>query len=222
MLAMATRILVGTRADLAYTLVDGRNFFHRQWGKYEVPFLDESQKFLIRKTKDNLPGRMSQVIVVWTMGNWTGRNLHKDTPAYHTRRMQYARMLQDLAAPGTNVIFLLYDYIKPTNKNVYKCIGEYGNCKRAGLPEKQCQLPQQTGYSHLACEMDDVLLTILDGLLTAQNRATQVMTNDKQVLKSPEDVEKVETLVKAATGVPPQVDRLQPAIEIAEVPLSWS
>lgn len=217
--SMVTRILVGTQPDLAYTLVDGRNFFHEQWGKHEIPHADEDQKDLIRNIQDCLPKRTSQVIVVWTKANWTARNLHSTKPEYYTRRKQYARMLQPLAAPGTNVIFLLYDFLKPTHQLNYHCLGRWGACKKTNTPVKECQLPQMTGYTHLACEMDDVLLTKLDGLLTAQNRATKVMTNDKQVLKSPADVEKLEQLVAVARAG--GVDRLKPAIEIAEVPLSW-
>ena len=216
---MVTRILVGTKPDLAYTLVDGRNFFHTQWAKNDIPYLEEHQKDLMRSTQDCLPKRTSQVIVVWTKANWTARNLHIDKAEYHTRRRQYARMLQQLAAPGTNVIFLLYDFLKAgsTDYQQSKCAGDWDHphgCKK--VYEKVCRLPNMTGFQHLACEMDDVLLTKLDCLLTAQNRATKVMTNDKQVLKAPADVEKLEQLVAGASG------QLKPAIEIAEVPLSWS
>ena len=217
--SMVTRILVGTKGDIAYTLVDGRNFFHEQFGKHEIPHTDADQDYLIRSTKDCLPARTSQVIVVWTKANWIARNLHSTKPEYYTRRKQYARMLKPLAAPGTNVIFLLYDFLKPLHQNNYQCIGRWGSCKKTTKPVKECQLPQMTTYSHLACEMDDVLLTKLDCLLTAQNRTTKVMTEDKQVLKSPADVEKLEKLVDVAREG--TEDRLKPAIEIAEVPLSW-
>ena len=220
-----TKILNGTDQKLPFVLIDGRNLFFKAAASEPVPKWDE----LIKETKKHLPvstNRAGQVIVVWTMLKW--KEFQCDRTPY--KRQRLAQWLKDLAFYGTNVVFLLVDFDKAKLNQVYykKCSGrvqEDGDGgKSCDIVDKwernvsDCQIAgmRDNERSHLACELDDVLLSALNNRLTKANRVVQVVSLDKSILKNPLDIKAVVGWLNRDAAQDFEME-----VVIAEVPLTW-
>jgi hypothetical protein len=214
-------MLRNTDKQLPFVLVDGRNAFFAQDGKTKEKLTDEWEK-LIGETARCLPASRGQVIVIWTKTAWDNQGC--DNPE---QRKIYANWLKPLAAFDTKVIFLLleYDKKKTNEQRVKKCFGNWvdnppsGRSNCAQKNESQCVLPgmDEGDRSHLACELDDVLLSALHCRLINANRVVQVVSLDKSILKNPVDVNKVVGWLSSEEAV----RKFERAVWTYNVELTW-
>lgn len=207
---------------LPFVLVDGRNLFSKKGATQPQDRWSE----LIGETARCLPSTGGQVIVVWTKLAWKyhGCDINAEN------RKMYANWLKPLAASGTKVLFLVLQFDKKQTDPQYieKCIGNVVKDPGAGgkscdvqytRKEAQCLLPgmAEAERSHLACELDDVLLSALHCRLINANRAVQVVSLDKSILKNPLDVNAVMALLDR----PKAAAEFKQAVWTYEVPLAW-
>ena len=209
-----------------YTLVDGRNIFAP--GKPgELPKFQTNAAAAIAHAAGCLPpDNKSQVVVVWTWLEWTSRELNKSR--FSAMQMQYANALNALREPGTSVFFAMINY---TAKDLFEN-KVYTTCNGPVADEKQQTIVGRTKYKnepfckisnpeepskgmklpeHLACEMDDVLITEMHDELLRNDCAVKVVSDDGGVLKRPEDVAKLKAWVANAGKY------FYPSIKLVEV-----
>lgn len=195
-----------------YTLVDGNNI--------------ATCKPLVGHTKDALnsavaclPDEKSVVVVIWTWKKWKESKLDETNAAGIKRRKQYAANFNALRDPDTNVFFVLlkYEHEKEDAKRVKTLemiLQEGGNISwKHFRNERVCKLPGFEEHDHLACELDDVLLTKFHSELLKQAMSVRVVSADRNVLKMPFEVEKV------GNGVKDAMAELDPSLTLVEVPL---
>jgi hypothetical protein len=114
-------------------------------------------------------------------------------------RRNIAHLFDPLRAPGTSVLFALLVYDKITEVEGRECYGypdAKGTCH--SRETKMCQLKNMQYPSHLACELDDVLLTELHCELTKSGRAVKVVSDDRKVLKTNKEVADLRKWVRKA------------------------
>tara|TARA_B100001057_G_scaffold74433_1_gene68974 strand:+ start:273 stop:953 length:681 start_codon:yes stop_codon:yes gene_type:complete len=166
-----------------YSLVDGNNVIYEQDGNLMLrsELITEADKCLPPETR-------SQVIVVWPQKKWnklgTGDMMTPQT---------FARLFDPLRQ-GTSVYFALVDYPKPNppkDGHVYLPNGfkKY---------QPWCTLPGMRTADHLACELDDAILTELHCAITRNNRCAIAVSGDRRVIKTREDLDKLKGWVDAA------------------------
>ena len=227
------KMIARTAQELPFVLVDGRNLYSNKGAIVPEPKWGN----LIGETKKCLPSSGGQVIVIWTKTAWD----YHDCDKSKERRKAYANWLKPLAANGTKVIFLVLEYDKKETDPKYmdKCIGNApkDESRRNGNPimdprtgerrcdvyfyksENTCVLPGMTEdeRSHLACELDDVLLSSLQCRLVAANRVVQVVSLDKSILKNPLDVKALLALLDRDEAKA----NFEMAVWTYEVELTW-
>ena len=169
---------------MCYSLVDGNNVIReRDDGKYAL------RSSLILEADTCLPpDTRSQVIVVWPQRKWNklGTTDAKMTP------QELARLFDPLRQ-GTSVYFALVDSPKPSLKNEYTWLP---NGKKKA--QMWCRLPGMREADHLACELDDAILTALHCEFTLNNRCALVVSGDRRVIKTRKEMADLGGWVKAA------------------------
>jgi hypothetical protein len=168
-----------------YSLVDGNNVIYEQDDGNLVlrpELITEADKCLPPQTR-------SQVIVVWPQKKWNKLGVGgMMTP------QTFARLFDPLRQ-GTSVYFALVDYpksIPPVQGYVYL---------PNGVKKDQwwCRLPGMQSADHLACELDDAILTELHCAITRNNRCAIAVTGDRRAIKTREDLDKLKGWVEAAS-----------------------
>ena len=185
---------------------------------------------VIEKASECLPHiSNSKVVVIWYWSEWEKRGLHESGPEADRLRKQYAAKFNKLRNPGDSVFFVLLYFNKTgyKHKNINLCRGTVKTKKQCPTdtvkkkvcvwnrlpdPETYCQLPQMTVHKHLACELDDVLLTKFHCELTKNRCAIKVVSADQGVLKSPDDVATLEGWVENANDA-----GFDPSLTLVEV-----
>ena len=169
---------------MCYSLVDGNNVIEElQGGELALRsvLIDEAIKCLPPETK-------SQVIVVWPQSKWDALGTNGNT----------AERLANLFAPlrqGASVYFALVDY--PT-ANLVREEGTVFLPNGAEKDQWWCKLPGMRKADHLACELDDAILTELHCAITKNNRCAIAVTGDRRVIKTREELVKLKGWVEAA------------------------
>ncbi len=168
---------------MCYSLVDGNNVIE------ELPsgelalrsvLIDEAIQCLPPETK-------SQVIVVWPQSKWNALGTNGNT----------AERLANLFAPlrqGASVYFALVDYPTPNPRVPGKVFLPNG----AEKDQWWCKLPGMRKADHLACELDDAILSELHCAITKNNRCAIAVTGDRRVIKTREELDKLKGWVETA------------------------
>jgi hypothetical protein len=171
------------------SLVDGKNLMFTSDAEYHTEFqaIGKQGKDNVDEAVHCIPPEKTQVVVVWTKEEWKRRILDQGDQGFE-RLLKILVTLDPLRADRTNVMFLLLDY---------------------GAVEKQgneyCTLYNNPATnSHLACEMDDLLLTGLHCALLRSGRAVKVVSEDRKVLKTSEEIDLISVWVEQEWGVVPR------------------
>ena len=165
-----------------YSLVDGNNVIYEQGNNFilRTQLINEANKCLPPETR-------SQVIVVWPQFKWDKLGANGMTP------QTFARLFDPLRQ-GTSVYFALVDYPKPNPPKDGHVYLPNGTKKY----QPWCQLPGMQSADHLACELDDAILTELHCAITRNNRCAIAVSGDRRVIKTREDLDKLKGWVDAA------------------------
>ena len=196
-----------------YTLVDGRNIFAPS-GPGQPPRFHPNAPAAIAHAAGCLPpDNKSQVVVVWTWKDWRQRKLNESR--FSAMQMQYANALNELREPETSVFFVMINYADEHfdgPKMYLTCTGpvadENGNFlgRSKNHNEPFCKIRNMSQHEHLACEMDDVLITQMHDELLRNDCAVKVVSDDGGVLKRPEAVNELKSWVAGArTAFRPQL-----------------
>ena len=119
----------------------------------------------------------------------------------------------------TNVFFVLlkYEWEKEDAKRVKMLdvnLQEEGTISWQETNPRLCKLPGFQKHTHLACELDDVLLTKFHSELLKQAKAVKVVSGDRNVLKMPGEVKKVEDGVKNKPDLKPSLTLVKVPVEV--------
>lgn len=177
--------LLAEEADgppMCYSLVDGNNVVYKEGNNLALrsELISEADKCLPPETR-------SQVIVVWPQSKWDKLGDSGLTP------QTFARLFDPLRK-GTSVYFALVEYptiYPPKNGHVYL---PNGTIKE----QPWCTLPGMWKADHLACELDDAILTELHCAITRNNRCAIAVSGDRRVIKTRKDLDKLKGWVDAA------------------------
>ena len=171
---------------MCYSLVDGNNVVYEQRDgnlALRPELITEADKCLPPDTR-------SQVIVVWPQWKWNKLGTSGLTP------QTFARLFDPLRQ-GTSVYFALVDYPKP------RTLGrEMWLPNGTKKPQMWCLLPGMTQADHLACELDDAILTALHCEITRNNRCAIAVSGDRRVIKTRENLNELQAWVDAARAKP--------------------
>jgi len=99
------------------------------------------------------------------------------------RAKQIACLFEPLRRRGTKIMFALIQYPHLSYEDDTYCME---SCREAY--EKRCTLPNMGFYTHLACELDDALLTALHCELLRNNLSVGIVSGDRKVLKTGEEM----------------------------------
>ena len=172
---------------MCYSLVDGNNVVYEQRDgnlALRPELIFEADKCLPPETR-------SQVIVVWPQWKWDKLGAPNQTP-------QTVARLFDPLRQGTSVYFALVDYptpYPPKNGHVYLPDGTKKD-------QPWCTLPGMWKADHLACELDDAILTALHCEITRNNRCAIAVSGDRRVIKTRKELNKLQAWVDAAYREP--------------------
>lgn len=184
----AAAVLVSSTDEPCFSLVDGRNVL---WNNAVTAAVGQAKRCV--------PPNGSQVVVVWPKFVWEAMGMDvRDREGSATRR-KVASLFDPLRARGTRVLFALLVYDKLTEKQGFECYGypdAKGTCR--SRETKMCKLKGMKYPSHLACELDDALLTELHCELTKSGRAVKVVSDDRKVLKTNKEVADLRNWVRNA------------------------
>jgi len=198
----AAAVLASSTEEPCFSLVDGRNVL---WNDTVTP--------AVQQAKRCVPPSGSQVVVVLPKFAWEAMEMDERSRDGSTKRRNIARLFEPLRARGTKVLFALLAYNKPSifydkpgavppnyiEVDGSECYGypdAKGTCR--SRPSKMCKLKKMKYPSHLACELDDVLLTELHCELTKSGRAVKVVSDDRKVLKTNKEVADLRNWVRNA------------------------
>lgn len=174
--------------EMCYALVDGSNVI------YEVNGVLKLKQDAMDEAKNCLPPRFgAQVIVVWTQWMWDKYDFGGTKRSHALRRKQLACLFEPLRGSGTSVYFALVQYPMPDRATGYVYLPN-------GTKKDQpwCKLPGMWRADHLACELDDAILTALHCELTRNNRCARAVSGDRRVIKEPKEMLKLAGWVEAA------------------------
>ena len=171
---------------MCYSLVDGNNVIYEQ----DDGNLALRPELITEADKCLPPDTRSQVIVVWPQWKWNKLGTSGLTP------QTFARLFDPLRQ-GTSVYFALVDYSKP--RTVAGKTWLPNGVKKA---QSWCLLPGMTQADHLACELDDAILTALHCEITRNNRCAIAVSGDRRVIKTRENLNELQTWVDAAYRTP--------------------
>ena len=207
-------ISANERDAYVYTLVDGNNIMAgKALNGASKAAVDSAAACL---PPDLLPDKKSVIVVIWTWKQWEEHKLNEKDDAGIERRKQYAANLDALRTPGTSVFFVLLKYNDQQDDKKVKTLNvtlqREGNIFWKDSNERVCKLPGFDTHDHLACELDDVLLTKFHCELLKKEISVRVVSGDRNVLKLPREMKKVEDGVEAAK------DELDPKLILVEVP----
>ena len=184
----AAAVLASSTEEPCFSLVDGRNVL---W--------NETVTSAVQQAKRCVPPSGSQVVVVLPKFSWEAMEMDERSRDGSAKRRNIARLFEPLRARGTKVLFALLVYDKPTEVDGFECYGypdAKGTCRSRS--SKMCKLKRMKYPSHLACELDDVLLTELHCELTKSGRAVKVVSDDRKVLKTNKEVADLRNWVRNA------------------------
>ena len=184
----AAAVLASSTEEPCFSLVDGRNVL---WNDTVTP--------AVRQAKRCVPPSGSQVVVVLPKFAWEAMGMDERGRDGSGKRRNIARLFDPLRARGTKVLFALLVYDKIADVDGSECYGypdAQGTCR--SRPTKMCKLENMQYPSHLACELDDVLLTELHCELTKSGRAVKVVSDDRKVLKTNKEVADLRKWVRNA------------------------
>ena len=167
---------------MCYSLVDGNNVVYEQRDgnlALRPELIFEADKCLPPETR-------SQVIVVWPQWKWDKLGAPNQTP-------QTVARLFDPLRQGTSVYFALVDYPTPN-----KVVGKTWLPNGAKKDQWWCLLPGMSKADHLACELDDAILTALHCEITRNSRCAIAVSGDRRVIKTRKDLNELQAWVDAA------------------------
>ena len=176
-----------------YSLVDGRNVLNRSNPRTSDVAVDDDA---IGEANVCIPPEKTQVVVVWTQWDWNAATSAATARLRDLKRKQLACLFNPLRAAGTRVLFALIQYPQLDRVEGKKCME---SC--AQISEGRCALPtlpQMMGRNHLACELDDALLTALHCELLRNCRSVRVVSRDRKVLKTSHEMAQLQTWMNAA------------------------
>ena len=182
-----------TGLPMCYSLVDGSNVIYKEDNNLML------RSEIIEEASTCLPPRptRSQVIVVWPQWRWNELVKGITDPQEKLLRFkQLARLFEPLRREGTSVYFALVQYKeegRDPNGYVYLPNGAVQTqpwCWLPGMAEEQAD--------HLACELDDAILTALHCEITLNNRCAIAVSGDRRVIKNQTDMNKLQTWVDKA------------------------
>ena len=173
-----------------YSLVDGRNVLNRSNPRTSDVAVDDDA---IRDANVCIPPAKTEVVVVWTQWDWNAATSAATARLRDLKRKQLACLFNPLRAAGTRVLFALIQYPQLDRVEGKKCME---SC--AQVSEGRCALPNITGHNHLACELDDALLTALHCELLRNCRSVRVVSRDRKVLKTSHEMAQLQTWMNAA------------------------
>ncbi len=202
-IGQAAAVVASSTEEPCFSLVDGRNVL---WNNTRTSAVQEAKRCV--------PPSGSQVVVVLPKFAWEAMGMDNRRRDGSANRRNIARLFDPLRAPGTRVLFALLVYDKITEVEGRECYGypdAKGTCH--SRETKMCQLKNMQYPSHLACELDDVLLTELHCELTKSGRAVKVVSEDRKVLKTNKEVADLRKWVRKA---PLRVDLEIVAVKVVD------
>ena len=191
---VVNKLLVAEPAgQKCYALVDGSNVIYHLNGELKL-----KQAPMLEAMKCLPPSLKSQVIVVWTQWMWDKYGLGAIRPdtvrAAALRRKKLACLFEPLRAKGTSVYFALVQYPR-----VFREEGTVWLPNGEAKSQSWCKLPgMRQQPNHLACELDDAILTALHCEITRNNRCARAVSDDRRVLKDPREMMKLNGWVEEA------------------------
>ena len=172
---------------MTYTLVDGRNVLYKTTSdRASDVALKEG---VIQTAKTCLPAGGTQVVVVWSKWDWDnatrvpGGNRATRARQKMLRAKQIACLFEPLRRRGTKIVFALIQYPPLDYEDGEYCME---SCRKGY--EKHCTLPNMGFYTHLACELDDALLTALHCELLRNSLSVGIVSGDRKILKTDENM----------------------------------
>lgn len=184
----AAAVITSSTEEPCFSLVDGRNVL---WNDAVTPAVEQARRCV--------PANGSQVVVVLPKFAWEAMEMGVRDREGSAKRRNIARLFEPLRARGTKVLFALLAYDKIAEVDGFECYGypdAKGTCRSRST--KMCKLKKMKYPSHLACELDDVLLTELHCELTKSGRAVKVVSDDRKVLKTNKEVADLRNWVRNA------------------------
>jgi len=178
----------GDGGEMCYALVDGRNVIYRADGvlKLKQDVMDDARKCLPTDSR-------TRVIVVWAQWMWDTMGFGGTDRENARRRKELACLFDTLRDPGTSVYFALVQYPYPESVP-----GKVWLPNGKEVSQSWCKLPGMWRFNHLACELDDAILTALHCELTKHNRCTIAVSGDRRVIKTLKELTDLEGWVKEA------------------------
>ena len=161
-----------------FSLIDGQNFFNKVWAG--GPYGDTTDvNAMVQWTNACMSADRSRVVIVYPMRLWIDKGLSglaADVPR-QLKLKELMRLVEPLRQPGTSVVvfLLMYPY-----EQVDKQDAPAGARK-----ERVCKMGNMREHTHLACEVDDLFLTMLRCELLKNNRTVHVVSKDRLVVKTP-------------------------------------
>lgn len=162
-------------------LVDGGNIlFSPQYGTLRLGSVET--RATVERAAQCMPSEGARIFLVWTRELWQAKGFDEQD-SVDAQLQALMAFFKSLRAPGLSIVVMLITYL-PEDLHRER-IGK-SNSKRT------CRLNGMDTPKHLACEMDDALVSMLSCAFFKYKHPHKVLSNDSRVLKSNSELVELE------------------------------